>query len=94
MYQLLTSSFHIVITNVVSPLGQTSFCQLPVHDTWYTGTRLLEPDQISHTQRMVAKRSLTNRANVDTPYVKKSFKTQHAEFQAIKQFWLQLDIVS
>ena len=34
-----------------------------------------EPDQIFHTQSMVAKRGLTNQANVD-PYVKKSFKTQ------------------
>ena len=40
-------------------------------------TRLLEPDQISHTQSMVAKRGLTNRANVHTHYVKKLFKTQH-----------------
>ena len=30
-------------------------------------TRLLEPDQISHTQSMVANRGLTNRANVHTP---------------------------
>ena len=30
----------------------------------YTG--LLEPDQISHTQSMVAKRVRTNRANVHT----------------------------
>ena len=33
--------------------------------------------QISHTQSVVAKRGRTNRANVHTPYVKKSFKTQH-----------------
>ena len=42
-------------------------------------TQLLEPDQISHTQSMVAK---TEMANVHTPML----KTQ--------QFWLQLDIVS
>ena len=30
-------------------------------------TQLLEPDQISHTQSMVAKRGLTIWANVDTP---------------------------
>ena len=34
--------------------------------TWYMYTRLLEPNQISHTQSMVAKRGLTNRANVQT----------------------------
>ena len=34
--------------------------------------RSLEPDQISHTQSMVAKRTLTDRPNV---HVKKSFKT-------------------
>ena len=38
-------------------------------------TRLLEPDQISHTQSMVAKRGLTNRANV-----RKSFKAQHGNW--------------
>ena len=43
-------------------------------------------------QSMVAKRGLTNQANVHTPFVKKSFKTQHdripidqTEFQSIKQ---------
>ena len=61
----------------------------------YTYTRLLEPDQISHTQSMVAKtkskRDLTNRANVHTPpYVKKKKKKEEsrlkhstAEFQSI-----------
>ena len=40
--------------------------------------RLLEPDQISHTQSMVAKRGLINPTNVHTPsFVNKSFKTQH-----------------
>ena len=34
-------------------------------------------DQISHIQSMVAKRGLTNRANVHTSMSKKSFKTQH-----------------
>ena len=36
-----------------------------------------QPDRISHTQSMVAKRGRTNRANIHTPYVKKSFKTQN-----------------
>ena len=57
-------------------------------------TRLLEPDQISHTQSMVAKRGLTNRANVHTPIWKTRLKYNTAEFQSIQQFWLQLDIVS
>ena len=39
-------------------------------------TQLLEPDQIPHTQSMVAKRGLTNRATVHTPFVRKSSKTQ------------------
>ena len=56
--------------------------------------RLLEPDQISHTQSMVAKRGLTNRANVHTPVLKIRFKHSTAEFQLTQQFWLQLDIVS
>ena len=33
-------------------------------------TRLLEPNLILHTQSMVAKRGLTNRANAHTPNVK------------------------
>ena len=45
-------------------------------------------DQISHEQTMVAKRGLTNRANVHTPMWKSRL------FQSIQQFWLQLDIVS
>ena len=44
--------------------------------------QLLELDQISHTQSMVAKRGRTNRANVHYPYMKK-----------FQQFWLQLDII-
>ena len=36
-------------------------------------TRLLEPDQISHTQSMVAKKS----GKRSCPYVKKLFETQH-----------------
>ena len=51
------------------------------------------PGYWSHTKftiHKVAKRGLTNRANV----VKKSFKLNTAEFQSIQQFWLQLDIVS
>ena len=39
--------------------------------------RLLEPDQISHTQSLVAKRGLTNQANVHTPVCKSCLKTQH-----------------
>ena len=42
-----------------------------------TKTHILPGDQISHIQSMVAKRGLTNRANVSYLYVKKSFKTQH-----------------
>ena len=38
-----------------------------IRSTMYMCTQLLEPDQISHTQSMVAKRGLTNRANVHTP---------------------------
>ena len=57
------------------------------------GMRLLEPDHISHTQSMVAKSGLTNRANVHTP-MWKSLKHSTADFQLIQQFWLQLDIVS
>ena len=37
-------------------------------------TRLLEPDQVSHTQSMAAKTGLANWANVHTPMLKKSFK--------------------
>ena len=40
-------------------------------------TRLLEPDQITYTQSMVAKRGLKNRANIYTPICEKLFKTQH-----------------
>ena len=36
-------------------------------------TRLMDADQISHTQSMVAKRVLTKRENVHTPM----WKTQH-----------------
>ena len=57
-------------------------------DTWYT--RLLEPDQTSNTQSMVAKKGCTNRANVQTPNVKKCIKKNSASFQAIQQFRLQL----
>ena len=52
----------------------------------------LEPDNISCTQCMEAKRGLTNRKR-SYPYVKKSsLKRSMAEFQSIQQFWLQLDI--
>ena len=57
-------------------------------------TWLLEPDQISHTQSMVAKRGLTNQANIHTHMWKSRLKHSTAEFQSIQQFWLQLDIVS
>ena len=43
-------------------------------------TRLLETDQISHTQSMVAKRDLTN---VHTPMWKRRLKHSTAEFQMI-----------
>ena len=63
-----------------------------MRDTWLVHAR---GDQISYVQSMVAKRSLTNRANVYTPMWKKSsLKHSTAEFQSIQQFWLQLDIVS
>ena len=57
-------------------------------------TQWLEPDQISHTQSMVAKRGLTNWANVHTPMWKSRLKHSAAEIQSIQQFWLQLGIVS
>ena len=42
------------------------------------GNTCIHWEQISHNiQRMVAKRGLTNRANVHTLCEKKSFKTQH-----------------
>ena len=41
--------------------------------------RLLEPDQISHTQSMVAERGLTNWANVHTPMWKSHLKHSTAE---------------
>ena len=41
---------------------------------WYMYTRLLEPDQISHTQSMVANRGCTNQANVHTPMGKSRLK--------------------
>ena len=62
--------------------------------TWYMYTRLLEPDQISHTQSMVAKRGLTTHANVHTSIWKSSLKHSTAEFQSNQPFLLQLDIVS
>ena len=39
-------------------------------NTWYMYTQLLEPDQLSRRQSMVAKRGRTNRANVHTTYNK------------------------
>ena len=57
-------------------------------------TQLLEPDQISHTQSVVAKRGLTNQANVHTPTFcvcgKGHLKHSVAEFQSIQQLRLQL----
>ena len=47
--------------------------------------RLLEPDQISNTQSMMAKRGRTSRANV---HVKKSFKTQRGRIPD-QSIWLQ-----
>ena len=43
---------------------------------------------------MVAKRGLTNRANVHIPMWKSCLKHSTAEIQSIHQFWLQLDMVS
>ena len=48
-------------------------CQ-PVNYVEHMYTQLLEPDQISHRQSMVAKRGLTNRANVHTPKRKSHLK--------------------
>ena len=48
---------------------------------------LLEPDQISH---MVAKRG---RKLLYPMWKKKIIKHSVAEYQSIKQFWLQLDVV-
>ena len=53
---------------------------LPTSEIHYTCTmymRLFEPDQICHTQNMVAKSGCINQANVHTHYVEKAFKTQH-----------------
>ena len=52
---------------------------------WYIYTWLLEPDQISHTQSMVAKRGLTNRENVHTPVWRSCLKHSTAEFQSIQR---------
>ena len=57
-------------------------------------TQLLELDQISQTQSIVAKRRLTNQANIHTPMTTSHLKHSIAEFQSIQQFGLQLDIVS
>ena len=55
----------------------------------------MEPDQIYHTKSMVAKRGLTNQANVHTPVCEQNcLKHSVEELQSIHQFWLQLDIVS
>ena len=70
------------------------FLKIAKWNTWYIYTRLLEPDQISHTPSMVAQRGLTNRANVHTLCEKSRLKHSAAEFQSIQQFWLQWDIVS
>ena len=53
-------------------------------NTWYMYTRLLEPNQIFHTQSMVAKRGRTNRANRHTPMWKSQLKHGTAEFQSIQ----------
>ena len=48
-------------------------------------------DQISHVQSMVAKRGLTNQANVHTPTCMWTSCLKHstAEFESIQQLWLQ-----
>ena len=43
----------------------------------YAYTWLLEPDQISHTQSMVAKRSRIDQANVHTPIYRNFFVTMY-----------------
>ena len=54
----------------------------------------MKPDQIPDTQSMVDKRGLTNRANVHNPMWKSRVNTASTyEFESIRQFWLQLDIV-
>ena len=63
-----------------------------IHDTWYAW--LLEPDHISHTQCMVAKRGCTNRANVHTPMWKSHLKYSASEFQSIQQFWLAIGCIA
>ena len=50
-------------------------------------TYLMEPDQISHTQSMVAKRGCLNWGNVHTPYAKKSFKTEHGRIPIDQAIW-------
>ena len=63
---------------------------------WPTGKYVIHcirGDQMSDVQSMVAKRGLTNRANVHT-LCKSCLKHSPAEFQSLQQFWLQLDIVS
>ena len=77
-----------------TPFFKTFFNHFFFANQWNTCTWLLEPDQISHTQSMVAKRGHTNRASVHTPMWKSHLKHSMAEFQSIQQFWLQLDIVS
>ena len=47
----------------------------------------------THTQSMVVKGDITNRANVHTPMRKSCIKHSRAEFKSIQQFLLQLDII-
>ena len=51
------------------------------------GKYVIHGDQISHLQSMVAKRGLTNRANVYTPMWKCRLKHSTAEFQWIQQIF-------
>ena len=44
---------------------------------WKYVLHCIRGDQISHIQSMVAKRGLTNQANVHTPMWKSNFKAQH-----------------
>ena len=56
---------------------------------WYMYTRLLEPDQISYTQSMVAKRGLTYWHKFSYRCGKsrlKHTKYSTADFQSIQQF--------
>ena len=60
----------VVVSFVFPCLPTSERCDTCTHG-------VLEPDHVSHTQSMVVKRGLANRANVHTSVWKKSFKTLH-----------------